>query len=155
MWRGRTRTIRNATRQAHARSVRLTLEPLEDRTLLNHYFVANAAQLIDDINAANAAGGVNTITLTAPPSQPYTLTSAYGSNPDGATGLPTIAAHDDLTIVGNGDSIARGVSAPAFRLLDVAPGASLTLESVTLQGGLAFGSGVSAEGGAIFNRARW
>src|SRR5262249_6344593 len=117
MWRGRTRTtIRTPTQRGNALVVRLVLQRLEDRTLLTNYVAAPAAQLIDDINEDSAVGVVNTITLTAPRSQPYTLSNAYGSNPDGATGLPTIAAHDDLTILGNGDTIARGASAAAFRL---------------------------------------
>ena len=52
-------------------------------------------------------------------------------------GLPVIAAKDNLTIVGNGDTIERStaVGTPLFRLLDVASGGSLTLENLTLQGG--------------------
>src|SRR5262249_36175411 len=53
----------------------------------------------------------------------------------------------DLTILGNGDTIARVASAGYFRLFDVAPGASLTLEHMTLQGGEA-----GTYGGAIFNQ---
>src|SRR6516164_6663071 len=132
---------------------RLTLEALEDRTLLNTYFAATAADLIQDINLANAAGGTNTIALTAAPSAPYTLTAVDNST-DGATGLPVIAAGDNLTIVGNGDTIGRGTAAgtPAFRLLDVAAGASLTLEDLILTSGLASGAGVSAQGGAIYSQ---
>ena len=72
----------------------------------------------------------------------------------GATGLPLIAANDNLTIVGNGDTIERSTAAgtPAFNLFDVAAGASLTLQTLTLQGGLATGAGVSAEGGAIYSQ---
>jgi len=132
---------------------RLLLEALEDRTLLNSYLAASTADLINDINLANAAGGANTITLTAPSSSPYTLT-AVDNTTDGATGLPVIAAGDNLTIVGNGDTIGRSMASgtPAFRLLDVAAGASLTLEGLTLQNGLASGSGVSAQGGAIYSQ---
>src|SRR5262249_13930867 len=67
---------------------------------------------------------------------------------DSATGLPSIAANDNLTIVGNGDTIERSTATgtPAFRLFDVAAGASLALTDLTLQGGLAYGSG-----GAIYN----
>jgi len=132
---------------------RLTLEALEDRTLLNTYFAATAADLIQDINLANAAGGTNTIALTAAPSAPYTLTAVDNST-DGATGLPVIAAGDNLTIVGNGDTIGRSTAAgtPAFRLLDVAAGASLTLEDLILTSGLASGAGVSAQGGAIYSQ---
>jgi hypothetical protein len=132
------------------RSLRLALEQLETRTLLSNYSAATVADLIADINAANLAGGSNTIALTAPTTSPYIL-AAVDNTTDGATGLPVIAAKDNLLILGNGDAIARSAGTPAFRLLDVAGRASLTLENLTLQGGLAFGSGVSAEGGAIFN----
>jgi hypothetical protein len=132
---------------------RPTLEALEDRTLLNAYTAATVADLINDINLANAAGGTNTITLSAAPSSPYTLTAVDNSS-DGATGLPVIAAGDNLTIVGNGDTIGRSTDSttPAFRLLDVAAGASLTLEGLTLTNGLASGAGVSAQGGAIYSQ---
>jgi hypothetical protein len=132
---------------------RLSLEALEDRTLLNSYMAATAADLINDINLANQAGGTNTITLSAAPSSPYTLT-AVDNTTDGTTGLPVIAAGDNLTIVGNGDTIGRSTASgtPAFRLLDVAAGATLTLQGLTLTNGLASGSGVSAQGGAIYSQ---
>jgi hypothetical protein len=120
--------------------------------VLSNFNAVTASDLIADINAANKAGGTNTITLTAPSTSPYILT-AVDNTMDGANGLPVIANHDTLTIVGNGDTIERSTASgtPDFRLLDVSKGASLTLENVTLQNGLAFGSGNEAEGGAIFN----
>jgi hypothetical protein len=129
------------------------LEPFEDRTLLSSYLAATVADLIADINAANAAGGANTITLTAPTSNPYVLT-AVDNTTDGANGLPVIAKKDTLRIIGNGDTIGRRTASgtPAFRLFDVASGASLTLENLTLQNGLAFGSGSASEGGAIYTQ---
>jgi predicted outer membrane repeat protein len=60
---------------------------------------------------------------------------------DGGNGLPVIAANDNLTIVGNGDSLQRNSKSPAFRLLDVAAGASLTLTNLTVQNGLTSGAG--------------
>jgi hypothetical protein len=137
--------------QPAARRPRLSLERLEDRSLPSAYTAADVADLIADVNAANLAGGSNTITLAA--GATFTLT-AVDNTTDGATGLPVIAANDNLTIAGNGDTIARSTAngTPAFRLLDVAGGASLTLADLTLQGGLAFGGGVSAEGGAIYNQ---
>jgi hypothetical protein len=127
------------------------LERLEDRTLPSTYTAASVADLIADVNAANAAGGSNTITLVA--GTTFTLTAVNNST-DGATGLPIIAANDNLTIAGNGDTLQRSTASgtPAFRLLDVASGASLTLNNLTLQDGLAFGAGVAAEGGAIYNQ---
>jgi len=129
------------------------VERLEVLTLLTNYTAATVSDLIADINASNQQGGTNTIALVAGNSF---LLTAVDNTTDGATGLPVIAVHDNLTIVGNGDAIARSTvtGTPAFRLLDVAAGASLTLQNLTLQGGLAFGSGVgvSAEGGAVYNQ---
>src|SRR5262249_22141320 len=73
---------------------------------------------------------------------------------DGATGLPLIAATENLTMVGDGDTVERNAAlgTPAFRLFDVAAGGSLTLENLALQGGLAFGYGAAAQGGAVYNQ---
>jgi hypothetical protein len=124
---------------------------LEDRTLPSSYTAATVSDLIADINAANAAGGSNTITLAA--STTFTLKKVDNTT-DGATGLPVIKAGDQLTLLGNGDTVQRSSAsgAPAFRLFDVAAGASLTLENLTLQNGLAFGSGTAAQGGALYNQ---
>ncbi len=144
------------------RGRRLALEQFDDRVLLSNYAAASVTALIADINASNAAGGSNTITLTAATTSPYVLTAANNTT-DGATGLPVIAAKDNLTILGSGDTsetpnTARS-SAAHFRLFDVAAGASLTLGNMTLQGGfaegyhpLAGGADVPAEGGAIYNQ---
>jgi hypothetical protein len=138
-------------RAASRRGLRPTLERLEDLTLLTSYTAATVSDLIADIGASNQQGGTNTIALVAGNSF---LLTAVDNTTDGATGLPVIAVHDNLTIVGNGDTIARSTAAgtPAFRLLDVAAGASLTLQDLTLQGGLASGAGVAAEGGAIYSQ---
>jgi hypothetical protein len=146
------------TPKAHRRGSALTLEQLEDRTVPSNFTAGSVSDLITDISAANAAGGANTITLVA--GKTFTLT-AVNNTTDGANGLPVIAANDNLTIVGNGDAIARSTAAgtPAFRLLDVAAGASLTLENLTLQGGLAvsqphnpFGLIPAGQGGAVYNQ---
>lgn len=129
------------------------LEALEERTLLSTYTAATASDLIVDIDAANKHGGTNTITLTAPTTSPYVLTAVDNST-NGANGLPVIKKGDNLTIVGNGDTIERSSSSTsAFRLFDVASGSSLTLEDVTLQGGFAgVGLGAATDGGAIYNQ---
>jgi len=111
--------------------------------------VNSVPALIGAINAANHAGGVNTITLA--PGGTFTLT-AVNNTADGPNGLPVIAANNKLTLRGNGATIARKSAAgtPAFRLFDVAPGAALTLQNVTLANGLIIaGTGMDAQGGAI------
>jgi hypothetical protein len=153
-WRNQlgTRSSR-AVRSSPPRRARLCVRQLEDRTLPSSYTAATAAALIADINAANAAGGTNTITLTAPTTSPYVLSQANNTT-DGPTGLPVIAAGDDLTIIGSGDTIERSTASrtPNLRLFDVANAGSLTLENLTLQNGAELGSGSSAEGGAIYNQ---
>jgi hypothetical protein len=134
-----------------SRRPRLTLERLEDRTLPSTYGAASVSDLIADINAANKHGGANTITLAV--NTPFVL-SGVNNTADGATGLPVIKNGDNLTILGNGDTIERSTAwgTPTFRLFDVANGGSLTLANLTLQNGLAYGSGAAAEGGAIYNQ---
>lgn len=137
---------------ARRRSFRLSVEQLEDRTCPSNFSAATVSELIADINAANLAGGANTITLQA--GTDFTLT-AVDNSWDGATGLPAITPGDSLTILGNGDTISRSTDSttPAFRLLDVYGGASLTLKNLRLTNGLADGSGgFAAQGGAIYNR---
>ena len=94
---------------------------LEDRALPSSYTAGSVSALIADMTAANTAGGSNTISLTAPTTSPYVLT-AVNNTTYGPTGLPTIAANDKLTILGNGDTIERSTAAgtPDFRLLAVA-----------------------------------
>jgi hypothetical protein len=128
------------------RGPRLTLEQLEDRLVPANFTAASPAELVADINAANLLGGPNTITLA--PGATFTLSAADNAT-DGGNGLPVIAAGDDLTIVGSGDVIERSTATgtPAFRLLDVAAGAALTLANLTLQGGLTL-----LGGGAVHNQ---
>jgi hypothetical protein len=127
------------------------VEQLEDRMVPSNFTAATASDLIADINAANQQGGSNTITLVAPTSSPYVL-SVADNYTSGWNGLPVIAANDNLTVIGNGDTIERGPYTSAFRLVDVAAGASLTLQNMTLQGGRLYGLGVEAQGGAIHNQ---
>jgi hypothetical protein len=129
------------------------LQPLESRTLFAAFTATSAADLIADINAANATPAADTITLA--PGATFQLTKA--SNPTSATGLPAIKGA--LTIVGNGRTIERfappappytgGIppaTTPPFRLFEVPAGAALTLTNLTLRGGL------SSAGGAVFNQ---
>lgn len=146
---GRTTWQRGRARSKPRPACRLHVERLEDRTVPSSYSAATVPELIAAIDAANLTPEADTITLAA--GAIFTLTEVNNTT-NGPTGLPTIAANEDLTILGNGDTIERGTGTPAFRLFDVAAGASLRLENLTLQRGYAFGSGVSAQGGAIFNQ---
>jgi hypothetical protein len=112
--------------------------------------VTTQAALIAAINAANTAGGSNSITLGAN----ITLfeTNANNSN-DGPNGLPFIKSGDNLTILGNGHTIQRSTTSgnADFRLFDVADGASLNLKHLSLKNGLVSGAATPVlQGGAIF-----
>jgi uncharacterized repeat protein (TIGR01451 family) len=108
---------------------------------------SNVSQLIADIQVANASSSGFSITLPANTTFDFTAPSDWTN---GANALPAIRGN--ITIVGNGDTIERDPSATtAFRLFDVYPGGSLTLEDLTLTGGLAQGSGFAADGGAIIS----
>ena len=109
-------------------------------------------ELIADINYANKVGGAVTIRLA--PGTTFNL-KRVNNTTDGGNGLPVIGGTKPvaLTIIGNGATIKRtalisrySIVKNPFRLFDVASGASLTLDQVTLKGG---GTG---DGGAILNR---
>jgi hypothetical protein len=138
------------------------LEALEDRCLPTTFYAATASDIVADIKAANLQSGTNTIVLTAPTSSPYVLTAADNTT-DGGTILPVIAAGDNLTILtgngsanpGYGDTIDAGKPINASkhgRLFDVASGASLMLENVTLQHGQVSWGTRTLQGGAIYNQ---
>jgi len=113
----------------------------------------NASELLTAINAANQVGGANLITLA--PNKTFTL-SVVNNTTDGPSGLPVIAANNQLTIHGNGATIARSTAAgtPAFRFFNVASGAVLSLENLTLANGLVVGeTGQDTYGGAILASA--
>lgn len=147
-WLTFSRPTRPRAPSSRTRRSRPCLELLEDRCVPAAYSAANVTELVYAINDANLHGGDNTITLTA---ATFTLTAA--NNPvDGGNGLPVIAMGDNLTIAGSGNTIERSTAAgtPAFRLFDVAAGASLTLINLTLQGGRIEGNW--AQGGAVYNQ---
>jgi hypothetical protein len=126
------------------------VEQLEGRAVPANYSAATVPELIAAINAANLTREADTIALVA--GTTFTLTGVNNTT-IGYNGLPTIAAGEDLTIVGNGGIIERSTATgtPRFRLFNVAAGALLSLQNMTLQGGYAFEVGVS-RGGAILNQ---
>jgi hypothetical protein len=105
--------------------------------------------LINKINAANGAGTPQTIPLPANTTYDFTHDPNSLLGLPGGNALPAITGN--ITIVGSGgDIIERSTAAgvAAFRLFAVAPGGSLTLEDLTLQGGLAQ---APAQGGAVYS----
>ena len=136
-----------APAQADADPLPAAFEQLEGRTMLSG--VTTQAALIVAINTANATGGPHSITLGAD----ITLSEHRNNTNDGPNGLPYITSGDNLTIVGNGHVIQRSTSSgdAAFRLFDVASGASLNLNNMSLKNGRVSGpTAATLQGGAIF-----
>jgi hypothetical protein len=92
----------------------------------------DVACLISAMHAVNASWTASTIVLAA---GRYALT-AVDNDTDGPTGLPSITSRLTLRRAGAASTVLeRAVGAPQFRLLHVAPQATLALEGLTLQGG--------------------
>ena len=105
----------------------------------------DVACLIEAIHTANGNGEDNTIVLVA---GTYTLTTV-DHDTDGPNGLPSITS--PLTIEGAGMEttvIERGAFATPFRLLYVTAAGTLTLNGLTITGGVQ----TEHAGGALFNR---
>jgi hypothetical protein len=137
-------------------SVRLSVEALEGRLVPSSVTVGTVPELVAAINTANASPDADTITLEA--GNTFTLTDVNNTM-HGQTGTPMIGPDSGgMTIVGNGDTIERRAETPFitwtpyFRLFDVAIGATLTLQNLTLQGGRVVGNQQTASGGAVFSQ---
>ncbi len=138
---------------------RPVLEHLESRLVPATFNAATTADLINDLGQQQA--GVTTI-INLQAGVTYSLAAVnnywYGPN-----GLPAI----DSTVIihGNGATLFRDSSDPAFRFfyvsggLELSPG-SLLLDNMMLQGGLAqggsslVGGGGLGAGGAVFNQGQ-
>ena len=150
-------------------SYRLCLEPLTERLAPAQFTVTSALDtgagtLRAAVDTANLAGGSNTIIVDAGiAGQTINLTSSDTTNPAmfGPTAL-VIAPSDALTIEGSGITLSGGGTQ---RVFGVEAGAALTLENLTITGGVAqggaggnngggdsgAGGGGAGLGGAIFN----
>jgi hypothetical protein len=107
----------------------------------------DAPCLIAAITEANANGHKNTIFLDA---GTYTLT-VIDNDTDGPNGLPSITSSLSITGVGaETTSIERDGNARPFRLIHVAATGHLTLNGLTLRGGMFFFTGPPL-GGGLFN----
>lgn len=114
----------------------------------------------DDISvdSCGTGGGSDTITfdsqLTAGGPATVALTQSGGNNNPHDIGTSALQVMSSVSIVGpggtNGITLARN-DASAFRLVYVANGASLTLQNLTLQNGLAQGVNDQSAGGAVLN----
>ncbi|MFD2690475.1 right-handed parallel beta-helix repeat-containing protein [Streptomyces phyllanthi] len=104
----------------------------------------DVAGLVAQIRQVNARGS-GSISLW--PGCRYRLTAP--AEPNGANGLPTITG--DLTIIGSSAAISRESTATPFRIAEVAPGGSLSLNGITLSGGSAT-SAVATSGGGVLTR---
>jgi hypothetical protein len=154
---------------------RLAFEPLEARQMLATITVTSladnisvngevtlreaihAAELDASVDGSAAGSGADTIQFAANLSGAVNLLLVGDVTID----LSAFAITTDITIRGNaaGISIERSAIGPEMRLFRVAPSGSLTLESITLAGGLLRGAlgmvpnaGGEARGGAIFNQ---
>ncbi|MHB1425709.1 MAG: hypothetical protein ACYC3I_21280 [Gemmataceae bacterium] len=115
---------------------------------------ATVPQLMGDIIVANADSSTANPMVIQLTSSTYDLTR-YNNVANGRNGLPYITAQD-LTIEGTASNNSSAATIErtrklAFRLFDVAGSASLTLRDLTLQGGLALGTGAASEGGAVYS----
>jgi hypothetical protein len=111
--------------------------------------------LVDAIKAANTdtaqggcpAGSGADVLVLEPAGSTVTLTRVDNTTYD-PTGLPVVRSV--VTIAGQGGTIRREPSAPAFRLLAVNDSGDLTLQDVTVTGGAIVGG--YHDSGAVLNR---
>ncbi len=108
---------------------------------------ADVAGLVAAINTANTNGQSDTIDLGG---QVFTLT-VVDNVLDGPNGLPGILPDGGGTLTIRSGTIERAADAPPLRLIRVLAGASLTLESLALQGGLLNDTSTAIQGAAILN----
>lgn len=109
--------------------------------------VEDAGLMRPDCTSGNVAGPD---IISLPNNGAFTLTEAHNTQ-FGATGLPVITS--SMTIEGHGSTILRSTTAntPAFRILAVDPGVSLTLRNTTLSNGWLSESSQSYKGGGILS----
>lgn len=153
---------------------RLDIEQLEDRTTPSTIFVTSLADntttdgLVtlreailaaeNDISVDGSAAGSGADTIQFAPivagKKPLNLSIIQ----DSGAGPSAFRITSTIKIIGGGQIISPGESAPEFRFFEVVAGGNLTLVNLTLSNGVARGSAGSAGGGgapglggAIFN----
>ncbi len=147
-----------------------------DASAANLVVPCDENSLIQAVTEANVAPGADTLSLAAAClyefSNPYALNSGTYAYWYGPSALPAIAS--DITVEGNGATLARAVGSPPFRIFFVgadagdedtlgyaSPGAGvLTLRNTNVRGGWAKGGistgggGGAGLGGAIYSQGR-
>jgi hypothetical protein len=99
--------------------------------------------------AGECPAGVGADTIELDISLTYLL-DVVDNSTEGENGLPSITS--EITINGNGSTIQRDALAPDFRIFHLGVGGTLTLNDVTITGGVASGPLVSGQrGGGIYN----
>src|SRR5690606_32435349 len=119
-------------------------------TYAANFIVNDAASLIAAITTANSNGEADVIIFDAD----IALTVADNVT-EGVNGLPNILADggNSLTFEGNGFTLSRS-GAATFRIMHISLGATVFINDLTIENGLANASGLGFMGGAIFNRGQ-
>ena len=104
-------------------------------TLIDAITAAN-----DDASTGGCAAGNEVDTLVLPAGSTHTLT-AINSTYYRPTGLPLVTSR--ITIAGHGSTITRDPNAPLFGILAVAAGGDLTLQEITIRGGVGEVGGIA------------
>jgi hypothetical protein len=131
---------------------RLLLSPSAVHAAVFEIQNGDVVALASAINSANTNGEADTISLA--PNGTYTLTTVDNSV-SGANGLPVIindAAGLDLTITGRGAVIQRSTAAgtPEFRILQIADGATVHCNTLTIANGKVSGTTPADIGAGIY-----
>ena len=104
----------------------------------------NVTALKNALNSSNTDGRNDVIILAT--NGTYTLTAID----NGANGLPVIASDNNHSVTIEGDGATIHASGATFRVLDIASGANVVIDDLTITGGAAFGDAISpAKGGGI------
>jgi hypothetical protein len=128
------------------------VETLEVRALLSSTFVVDS--ITDTGTGSGLTGDIRYCIAQANQSANAGSTITFSAALTGSTitlSQGELVISDAMTITGPGASSLTISGNNSSRLFDVASGGSLTLENVTLTGGLAQGTGAAAEGGAIYS----
>ena len=129
------------------------VETLEVRTLLSSTFVVDS--LTDTGTGSGLTGDIRYCIAQADQSANAGSTITFGPSLTGSTitlSQGQLVISDAMTITGPGASSLTISGNNSSRLFDVASGGSLTLENVTLTGGLAQGTGAAAVAHSFYRR---